>query len=174
MKKIKKHDNLLLWIGIAIFSAIMIFRVELQVGDELWNFQNIYKMVNGYLVYKQANVIITPIFFWMGEILFKILGANYFVYRLFDVCIYSTMILMVYHILKQLKIEKRKALIYTLIIHYFIHTIVTGGANYNTLAITFVLLGIYISLKYGFTKRFTILNGIMMYIIIFTKQNIGI
>lgn len=173
MENIKKHDNLILWIVITIFSAVAIFAVRLRTGDEIWNFANIYKMVNGYQIYKDANVIITPIFFIIGEIFFKILGANYFAFRLLDILIYSTMILIVYNILKQLKIRKRNALLYTLIIHYFMYTIVHGGANYNVLAIMFVLLGIYITLKYSNTKRFIILNGIIIYLIIFTKQNIG-
>lgn len=173
MEKIKKHDNLILWIVVTIFSAVAIFGVSLRTGDELWNFANIYKMVNGYQIYKDTNVIITPIFFIIGEIAFKILGANYFVFRLLDTLIYSTMILIVYNILKQLKIRKSNALLYTLIIHYFMYTIVHGGANYNILAIMFVLLGIYITLKYNNTKRFIILNGIIIYLIIFTKQNIG-
>lgn len=174
MEKIKKHDNLLLWIGIAIFSALSIFQVGISVGDELWNFQNIYKMVNGFTIYQDANVIITPIFFWIGEIVLKLFGANYFIYRLFDICIYTSMILMVYMILKQVKIEKTHALLYTLIIHYFAYLCITGGANYNVLAIVFVLLGIYISLKYySNTKSFIILNSIVIYLILFTKQNIG-
>lgn len=174
MEIIKKHDNLLVWLCITIFSIIIVFQVGISTGDELWNFQNIYKMVNGYPIYKEANVIITPIFFWMGEILFKIFGANYFIYRLFNVAIYSSMILIVYNILKQLKISKRKSLLYTLIVHYFIYTIITGGANYNTLALAFVLLGVYISLKYEGTNRFILRNGILLYLIAFTKQNIGV
>lgn len=174
MEKIKKHDNLILWLAITIFTAIAIFWIRLRVGDEMWNFANIYKMVNGYQIYKDANVIITPIFFIIGKIAFKILGANYFIFRILDSLIYSTMILIVYNILKQLKIRKSNALLYTLIIHYFMYTVVHGGANYNILAIMFVLLGIYITLKYNNTKRFTILNGIVIYLIIFTKQNIGV
>lgn len=173
VEKIKKYDNLILGIAVFIFSSIMIFQVGISTDDELWNFQNIYKMVNGYPIYQEGNVIITPIFFWIGEILFKLLGANYFIYRLFDACIYSSMILIIYNILKQLKIEKRNALMYTLIVHYFIHTIVLGGANYNTLALTFVLLGIYIALKYYGHNKFIVLNGIVIYLILFTKQNIG-
>lgn len=174
MEKIKKHDNLILWLAVTIFSAVAIFMVRLRTGDEMWNFANIYKMVNGYQIYKDANVIITPIFFIIGEIAFKILGANYFTFRLLDALIYSTMILIVYNILKQLKIRKSNSLLYTLIIHYFMYTIVHGGANYNILAIMLVLLGIYITLKYNNTKRFTIINGIIIYLIIFTKQNIGV
>lgn len=174
MEKIKKHDNLILWGAVTLFSAIAIFSVCLGTGDEIWNFANIYKMVNGYQIYKDANVIITPVFFIIGEIAFKILGANYFIFRLLDSLIYSTMILIVYNILKQLKIRKSNALLYTLIIHYFMYTIVHGGANYNILAIMLVLLGIYITIKYNNTKRFAILNGIIIYLIIFTKQNIGV
>lgn len=174
MEKIKKHDNLILWGAVTLFSAIAIFSVRLGTGDEIWNFANIYKMVNGYQIYKDANVIITPVFFIIGEIAFKILGANYFIFRLLDSLIYSTMILIVYNILKQLKIRKSNALLYTLIIHYFMYTIVHGGANYNILAIMLVLLGIYITIKYNNTKRFAILNGIIIYLIIFTKQNIGV
>lgn len=174
MEKIKKHDNLILWLAVTIFSAVAIFMVRLRIGDEMWNFANIYKMVNGYQIYKDANVIITPIFFIIGEIAFKILGANYFVFRILDILIYSTMILIVYNILKQLKIGKINSLLYTLIIHYFMYTIVHGGANYNILAIMLVLLGIYIILKYNNTKRFIILNGIIIYLTIFTKQNIGV
>ncbi len=175
MKTIKKHDNLLLWIGIAIFSVLTIFQIGISSGDELWNFQNIYKMVNGFKIYQDANVIITPIFFWIGEIILTILGANYFIYRLLDVGIYSTMILIIYNIYKQIKIPKRNALLYTLIINYFIYLCITGGANYNILAITFVLLGIYIFLKYQNNKnRFAILNGMVIYFVLFTKQNIGV
>ncbi len=83
------------------------------------------------------------------------------------------MILIIYNILKQLKIKKESAILYTLIIHYFMYTIVLGGANYNILAIMFVLIGIYISLKYNNTKKFVILNGIIIYLVTFTKQNIG-
>lgn len=175
MEKLKKYDNIVIWISGIIFAAIVIFQVEIYTSDELWNFQNVYKMVNGYPIYQEANVIITPIFFWIGEILFKIFGTNYFIYRLYDAIIYATMILIIYNILKQVKIEKKKAFLYTLIIQYFIYTIVIGGANYNTLALTLVLLGIYISLKYkNSSKQFVLLNGIIMYLIIFTKQNIGI
>ena len=75
--------------------------------------------------------------------------------------------------LKQLKIEKTKAILYTLIFHYFSYDLVTGGASYNTLAVLFVLIGTYYSLKEMASNKFIILNGILMYLIFFTKQNIG-
>ena len=65
-------------------------------------------MVNGYQIYTDANVIITPIFFWIGFVLFKGFGANIFIFRLFDVFVYTIVAFLVYKILKQLKIEKTK------------------------------------------------------------------
>ena len=80
---IKKHDN----IFAIILFFLSIFGITINVfitnSDELWNFQNIYKMYNGFQIYKDANVIVTPLFFWIGEFLFKILGANFFIFRVY-------------------------------------------------------------------------------------------
>ncbi len=172
MKTIEKKE-IFLFLGIALSASIMIFQIPLAAGDEIWNFQNIYKMVNGYQIYTDANVIITPIFFWIGFVLFKGFGANIFIFRLFDIFVYTIVAFLVYQILKQLKIEKTKAILYTLIFHYFSYDLVTGGASYNTLAVLFVLIGTYYSLKEMASNKFIILNGILMYLIFFTKQNIG-
>lgn len=174
MNKIKKYDNLLLFVGIAIFAAIVTFATRIDTGDELWNFQNLYKMVNGYKIYTDANVIITPIFYWIGSALLKLFGANYFIYKMYNVLIYSCMILVVYNIFKQLNIDKNKSLLYTLIINILIYIFILQGANYNILAILFVLLGIYISLRKFGRNKFNILNGIIIFLILFTKQNIGV
>ncbi len=119
MNKIKKYDNLLVWIGVAIFSSLLIFQCRIFVNDELWNFQNIYKMLNGYIIYQDANVIITPIFFWICKAILQILGENYFIFRIINMAIYSTMILIIYKIFKQLKMGKKEALLYTLCIRMF-------------------------------------------------------
>lgn len=177
MNKIKKYDNILLWIAIAIFSGILTFGTHITVGDELWNFQNLYKMVNGFQIYTDANVIITPIFYWIGAGILKLFGANYFIYRLYNVVIYSSMIVIIYNIFQQLKTEKKLSLLYTLIINIIMYVTIQAGANYNMMAMLFVLLGVYVSLKQFETKRFNIfniLNGSIMYLILFTKQNIGV
>ncbi len=173
MKTIEKKE-ILLFIGIIISASIMIFQIPLAAGDEIWNFQNIYKMVNGYQMYTDANIIITPIFFWIGFGLFKLLGTNILVFRIFDIAVYTAFLFCVYQIFKQLKIETTKAIIYILIFHYFSYELVTGGASYNTLAVLLVLVGIYLSLKEMTSNKFCILNGILMYAIFFTKQNIGV
>ena len=68
---IEKHNNI--FVAMLIFVSIfgITLNVNLESSDELWNFQNIYKMYNGFQIYKDANVIITPLFFWIGEIILK-------------------------------------------------------------------------------------------------------
>ena len=60
----------ILFIPITFFALIL----EVQVGDELFNFQSIVKITNGYMLYKDFNVIVTPIFFIFGAIMQKIFG----------------------------------------------------------------------------------------------------
>ena len=48
-----------------------IYLILVVSNDELWNFQNIYKMINGYTIYNDSNVIITPIFFYLNHVSHK-------------------------------------------------------------------------------------------------------
>lgn len=179
-EQIKKHDNILVAIVITILSISFSFMIPIATenpivtGDEIWNFQNIYKMVNGYTIYEDANVIITPIFFVIGKYILQIFGANIFIFRIYNIIIYVSLILVIYNIFKALKLTKRESFLYSLIIHYCLYTLITCGANYTIFSMIFVSLGVYISIKYLEEKKFAIINGILIYLAIFTKQNIGI
>ena len=76
----KNKSNILvnsLIIGVcAILLFAFIYLVLVTSNDELWNFQNIYKMINGYKIYNDSNVIITPIFFYLGAIFLEIFSAK--------------------------------------------------------------------------------------------------
>ena len=79
------------FIAIFIF-AILIgsinFYIKFEINDELWNFSNVYKMCNGYQIYKDLNVIITPLFFYLGELFLKVFGTNYFSFKIYNFFIY--------------------------------------------------------------------------------------
>lgn len=172
---IKRHDN----ISILILTIIMItgfcFDVVIESGDELWNFQNICKMLNGYKIYTDANVIITPIFYFIGFIMLKILGTNLFIFRIYNILILTLCSMLTYLVLKELCKNKFISFIYFSIIIAELISLCAGGANYNILAIGFVLLGIYINLKWLKNRQINnIIQATMMFIVFFTKQNIGI
>lgn len=197
----KENLKVFLMLAITIFSLSI--SSSFGVNDELWNFSNIYKMNSGYEIYKDLNVIITPLFFYIGETLFKIMGANYFVFRIYNTIIYTLMYYLIYKLFLTLKVEKKIAKTFTLIILLPTVIMVFMGSNYNVLSFDFVLLGIIIYIKnYNINiknqkiniknqknniknnnidiknqkiniKNF-ILQGIVLFLIFMTKQNIAV
>lgn len=166
------------FIAIFIF-AILIgsinFYIKFEINDELWNFSNVYKMCNGYQIYKDLNVIITPLFFYLGELFLKVFGTNYFSFKIYNFFIYLLLYTAVYSIFKNLNKRRIKAFIYTIIVFLFSFIDIRVGANYNTLAIAIVLIGILVNLKIDKDKwHLPYLQGIITFAIFMTKQNIAV
>lgn len=86
-KFVEKHDEIFVTILIFIMSLGYSLYIKTLAGDELWNFQNVYKIYNGYKIYVDANVITTPIFHCIGVLFFKTFGANFLVFRLYNIII---------------------------------------------------------------------------------------
>ncbi len=165
-----KKEDLIVLLFIIIAVTAFAFNYKLTVGDEIWNFSNMYKMSQGYTIYKDLNVIITPFIFYIGEILFKIFGGNILVEKVLNVCICVYFFFLIYKIFEQLKLDKVNSIFYTIVIYWEIFYITIGGANYNILALVFCFIGILFILKH---KPYWI-QGIIIFLIFMTKQNIGI
>lgn len=181
MEKIKKYDNLIIFILIAILSLGSCFNFYIANSDEMVNFLNIYKMANGIEIYKDINVIITPLFFYIGELIFNIFGSNILVFRVYNLVLFTIMNFLCYVIFKKLNINKVLSLMYTLFIMIFAYNLGPGGANYNTLAFIFFELGILTLLKYNnneklnnkIQKNIDIIQGIIVFLIIFSNHKLG-
>ena len=154
-----------------IISILLIFLVPITANDELWNFQNIYKMFNGLTIYNDSNVIVTPIFFYIGYIILKFFSANIIFFRIYNLVIYFLLYFIIFKILKNLKVCKNLTLLYTIFAFLLTFQVVPSGANYNTLAILFSLIGLSL---YVSKKSNNLLQGLIAFLVFFTKQNIGI
>ena len=175
-KIINKNENIFIILLIAISLIGVVFNVTLDVNDELWNFQNIYKMYNEFEIYKDANVICTPLFFYLGKIIFNILGANFFVFRIYNIFIFLFYYFMTYKILRELGINIKISTISMLMLIMFDgYVIPRVMANYNSLAVAFSLLGVYLLIKNKcvINTKNIIVQTIISFLIILTKQNIG-
>lgn len=176
-EKLKKIVNID-FCAICIFCILLlsnVFNVKFGAVDELWNFSDIYKMHNGYTIYKDINIITTPLFWLIGSIIFKVIGANYLSFRIYNLIIFLILFYVIYSIFKKLKIEKISSLLYTMIIYMILYINIDVGANYNCLAVTFYLIGILINLKINKDKwYFPYIQGIISFTIFCTKQNIGV
>ena len=63
-----KKKSILFCVLIFVSICLYSFLLKVDVGDEIINMQSIVKMLNGNLIYKDFNVIITPLFFYLGKI----------------------------------------------------------------------------------------------------------
>lgn len=175
-KIISKYDIFIIFtFSILILFGFMFF-LEIDSNDELWNFQNVNKINNGFEIYRDANVIITPLFFNIGSIFLKIFGSALISFRILNIVICSIFILTVYIFLKILKISKFSSMVYTSLISIVIVILSLCGANYNMLAAYIYILGLMLYIKENKYKTWVnnLLQGIIIFLIFLTKQNLTI
>ena len=174
ISKVKEKDNIAVFILFFLISLGISLNLYIEASDELWNFQNVYKMYNGFKIYEEINVIITPLFFWCTEILFSILGANLFVFRICHSFLMGILFLYTYKILKKLKIPKVLSILIILLMaaqEFFL--IIRTSFNYNNMALLFFIMGVYYLLNEK-TRPKIYIQAIITILIILTKQNMGI
>ena len=172
---IKKHQNIFIIFFIILMIIGYCFNVYLGAGDEIWNFQNIYKMLNGYKIYTDANVITTPLFHFIGYVFLKLFGQNILVFRIYNLLLMIIMYFLIYKILEKLCKNKFSAFIYFCIIIMISKAIWSWIGTYNKLAIDFVLLGVFLNLIWIEKKeKHNIIQAVIMFLVFFTKQNIGV
>ena len=174
IEKIKRKDNIAVFILFFLISLGISLNIYLESNDEIWNFQNVYKMYNGFKIYEEINVIITPLFFWIAEGIFHLLGANLCIFRISHCVFMSILFLMTYKILKKLKIPKTLSLLAVLVIclqEFFL--MIRTSFNYNNMALLFFVIGTYYLINEK-TRKNILIQSIITILIILTKQNIGI
>lgn len=171
-----KHDELFfILIFFIIIFGITIY-IKTDPTDEVWNFQNIYKMYNGYKIYVDANVITTPLFHFIGVIVFKLFGANFFVFKLYGILINILLFFGVYKILKSLNISKLLSIFFSIILFMAQMNVYHNTSNYNNLCLLFATYGLLVAInreKFSCNK-FALIESLITFLIILTKQNIGI
>ncbi len=174
-EKILKHDNLIMILIMLLISSSFLLTISLDANDELWNFSNIYKMTNGLQIYKDLNVIVTPLFFFLGKIILETFGTNYLIFRIYSVVILNTCVFFcIYQIFRKLQMQKLNAMFFT-VFFMIIQMIILLNGFYNFLAILFVLLGIFWELKVSEEKKYkNMVQGLITFLIFLSKQNIVI
>lgn len=175
MKKNKTNLYVILFfITVLGYFTFYLFTTQFECADETWNFQNIYKMYKGGLIYSDNNVIITPLFFVVGEWIFQLFGANLNIFRIYGVVIYFMKIFLLFLLFRKWKISPIFSITYLSLWLANETSYICNGANYNQLAIVFCLLGILWYFSHNGKRGYHALQGLMIFLIFFTKQNIGI
>lgn len=175
MKKYKLNLMILLFF-IILFVAIFFISTSafFEPMDEIWNFQNIFKMYHGGIIYQDNNVIDTPIFFILGNLIFHIFDANLLVFRIYGSCIYLLKYILMFLLLRKLGITNIFSILYVSLWLFFDTNNIASGANYNQLALVMCLLG-FLGYATCYHKKFYhFMQGFIIFLVFFTKQNIGV
>ena len=177
MSKIKdfiiKHDLIAAFVFFVMLASVVSLNDLFFLSDEQWNFGNIYKMINGGTIYIDNNVIITPLFFLIAKIVMTLFGTNFVVFRVYLLIIFSLLIFCTYLLLRQLNIKKSYSFIAANYLLLTGTTLAFCGANYNVMAMVLVLIAIMVENSKVRNDFKAITEGALLFLIFFTKQNIG-
>lgn len=176
MKKKEFIINIILLVALIYYLVGNILSAGMSFGDELINFSNVFKMSNGFQIYKDIAALQNPLFFYIGKIFLDFFGKNYLGFRIYNVFMYLIFFYLIYKLLSNLKVKKPYITIYMCIfILIFSDIIISFGVNYNILSLILTFIGILICLEKKYNnKNFIVLQGLLMFLVFMAKQNIGV
>lgn len=158
-----KRNNVLKYFMLFIFSFIIsfffVYVLMPTFCDEIWTYGFSYNISKGMIIYRDFNVLQTPLYFFIGACFIKIFGAYMLSLAIFNSILYAIMVVMLYKIKGSAK----------LILFSFIF--IWYPSSYNLFLLFLSFLIIYLI----YTKKDNdIVIAILVSLIFLTKQNIGI
>ena len=163
MSFIKNNKQLIIDIGIFTIVFLLSFLfTSLLIPiwcDNVWSFGFSYNISNGLSIYKDFNVLQTPLYFYIASIFIKIFG-NYFIsIQIFDSILIACISILFYKLINW-------KMIFVLLL-----LIILPVSQYNLLCLFFVVLIIYLINK---EKDNDLIIPILVGLTFITKQNFGV
>ena len=153
----KKYKTLIIFTLLFIFTFFVNF-YAVSNNDLIWNYGYCYNVAKGLKMYKDFNMVITPLFPTIFGLLMKLFGNNTIIFFLFNTLVPLTIYYTVYKYYKKVFIE-------TIILITFISI-----PNYNLLCMMFLFLLFILEDK----NKNDYLIGIILGLIFLTKSPMGI
>lgn len=129
-------------------------------GDEIWNYGFSYNIAKGLVIYRDFNVMVTPLYFFLGSIFIHLFGNYLISIHLFDCILIGFLAIILY---KRLGLYKLLLLYPLIIIYYF------PSYNYFSMFLLFVIIYLLDSHNNKYYDVVSFLAGL----IFISKQSIG-
>lgn len=155
MKNIVKY--ILLFLGLVLFFFVINYFSVIN-DDLIWNYGFCSNFAKGMSMYKDYNMVITPLYPFIVGTLMKLFGNNMFIFYLINSLVPSIIMLLI------LKLNK-KTFIPVMLLLSFVST-----PNYNLLCILFLFILIYLEKN----QKNDYLIGLLLALTFLTKSSIGI
>lgn len=159
MMRSNKFKCILLFVITFVITLFLVYIVTPSFCDEIWAYGFSYNISKGMVIYRDFNVLQTPLYFFLISIIIKLFGPYMIYMGVFDSILCSIMMVCLY------KIGKLEKFFVFLILYIFY------PSSYN-LFITFLCF-IIIYLIYC-NKDNDIIIAFIVSLMFLTKQNIGI
>ena len=169
-----KHEGIIMFFMLLTIICSSTFHFKFMPCDYIWDFGNIYKLILGYNIYEEVAIIITPLFFYVGEIFLKLFGANFFVYNILNVIMELVFYMCVFTILKKLiKSIKLRDFVLLGLVMATIKVFGSNGPNYIPFSSLFIML-IVISILYMKNNNWRrVLEGLLAALALLSYQKAG-
>ena len=169
-----EKENIIIFFVLLIIICTFSFHFKFYPYDYMWNFGNMYKLYLGYKMYEEVAVIITPMVFYLGEIVFKLFGANYFVFNMLNVILSLSFYLCFFNILKKTtKSPKIRDLILILFVCETGNALGNIGPNYIPLSACFLMLIIISNMYFKDNIWRRVINGFLAALALLSYQKAG-
>ena len=174
-KILDNKKTILLFVIISIFIFIQIWTFALRDINSLWNYNFARKISQGYVPYRDFNMLQTPFYFYVMSLFLKIFGNQMLIYVIGETLISVSIIIVLYKVFLNIHKNKDEALSYLGIGSIFYMSFLLF-VSYNDLCSLLVLLALYLELKNRKkqVKHFDYFIGILMTVCLFTKQSTGL
>ena len=160
MKRLKNYNKLFI-LFIMIFCVSFLYSCFFTwfCGDEFWNYGFSYNISKGMVVYRDFNVMQTPLYFFLASIFIKIFGSHLYVMYLLNALITAFIMIYLFSLIKWKSLYLWPIIIFL------------TNPSYNYLCLLFLFIILYLINK---KKDEDVIMGFLIGIIFLTKQSLGI
>jgi len=135
--------------------------------DEIWNFGFSKRIAEGYIPYRDYNIVTTPLFFFIGALFSK----NLMIFRLYGALINAAIPTITYYYCEKNGLDKQLSIVMTFASCVFL---IGVDANYNYMLLVGMMISCLIANNFFYNKdsKNSFLFGLSLSIILLIKQNI--
>lgn len=156
---IKKYKLIILFVVIVIFTGCYTCFFCGVYGDEVWNYGFSYNISKGMVIYRDFNVLQTPLYFMVGSIFIKIFGNYLFSLHILDAILIAIIVILLFKM-----IGWKSFIVYAVML-------IMPVPSYNLFCLFWLFLILYLIHE---KKDRSILIGFLISLLFLTKQSIGI
>lgn len=168
-----KIGTILIVISIIIMVSYTILSREIGDLDEIWNYNIARAISEGNLPYKDVSMITGPLLHSINGLILKVFTNQLLTLRILAIILITSIIFLIYCILRKLKINTSLSIIATFTIAYLMRKYFCIDYNFFVLFLTLMIIFLEINNKNCKNYKRNFLIGFLGGLCVITKQTTG-